>query len=197
MSNHIGFEKERFALMGEILSTISHQWKQPLNTISLAVMATKTSFDKTKNLDKNLDIIEDSISSLSATMDGFFDFFNPKNDSVLKNIDTIIGDIQRIIAHHLQNKKIKLIMINNAQEIKVASILSLALISIINDIKKSLLELNEKEITLTFNKNGSFLEIEFNTTLDNVNNLDFANEIIKNIFNGHLDKNIIKLKDSF
>jgi hypothetical protein len=50
---------------------------------------------------------------------------------------------------------------------------------------------------LTFNKNGSFLEIEFNTTLDNVNNLDFANEIIKNIFNGHLDKNIIKLKDSF
>ncbi|MDQ1264301.1 MAG: hypothetical protein QG559_1302 [Campylobacterota bacterium] len=197
MSSDIGFEKERFALMGEILSNISHQWKQPLNTISLAAMATKTSFDKTKNLDKNLDIIEDSINSLSTTMDGFFDFFNPKNDSVLKDIDTAIGDIERIIAHHLQNKKIKLTMINNAQETKVVSILSLALISIINEIKKSLLELNEKEITLTFNKNGSFLEIEFNTSLDNINNLDFANKIIKNIFKGYIDKNMIKLKDSF
>ena len=37
------FEQARFILMGEMMANISHQWKQPLNTMSLAVVAARTS----------------------------------------------------------------------------------------------------------------------------------------------------------
>ena len=37
------FEQARFALMGEMMANISHQWKQPLNTMGLAIVSVRTS----------------------------------------------------------------------------------------------------------------------------------------------------------
>jgi PAS domain S-box-containing protein len=83
----------RLAKMGEMLSMIAHQWRQPLTAISATTsyMYGKLSinlFDKEEFLEE-LGHIEDYSKHLSKTIDDFRNFFKPnktKEDTTLENI---------------------------------------------------------------------------------------------------------------
>jgi len=83
----------RLAKMGEMLSMIAHQWRQPLTAISATTsyMYGKVSinlFDKEEFLEE-LGHIEDYSKHLSKTIDDFRNFFKPnktKEDTTLENI---------------------------------------------------------------------------------------------------------------
>ncbi len=84
----------RSAAMGEMISMIAHQWRQPLSVINtiMATMKIKEELDllDKKTTDESFAKIENTIQYLSHTIDDFRDFFKP--NKIIKEIsirDTI------------------------------------------------------------------------------------------------------------
>jgi len=81
--------QSRQAAMGEMISMIAHQWRQPLSTITLQIsnikinaMLGKASVEETNSA---LEHISDTIIYLSETIDDFQSFFRPNKEKELVN----------------------------------------------------------------------------------------------------------------
>jgi PAS domain S-box-containing protein len=80
-------QQSRFAQMGEMISMIAHQWRQPLSAISVTASSLKINIlmndiDNSK-FEKNVDLVLDYTQHLSRTIDDFRDFF--KEDKALQS----------------------------------------------------------------------------------------------------------------
>jgi len=91
--------QSRQAAMGEMISMIAHQWRQPLSTITLQIssikinsMLGKASVEETNDA---LERISQTIIYLSETIDDFQTFFNPNK---AKEVTCICELIERAIS---------------------------------------------------------------------------------------------------
>jgi len=86
-------QQSKFASMGEMISIIAHQWRQPLNSINsnVAVMSSvlsKETIDQ-KILQKQMERIENNTQYMSNTIEDFSNFFRPnkaRNEFILQDI---------------------------------------------------------------------------------------------------------------
>jgi len=102
--------QSRLAQMGEMMSMIAHQWRQPLAAISATIISIKLKSELNK-LDKNILISKmDSIlkytNYLSNTIDDFRDFFKPTKQKKLVTFDEIVSLVLEIIGLSLRDKNI-------------------------------------------------------------------------------------------
>ena len=111
-------QKHRMAEMGEMLSMIAHQWRQPLGAISSAVMGIEVriasgKFDLSdKNdrlkflnyLKRKHQSINEYVQHLSTTTDDFRNFFNPNKGketvSLAAPIESALQIVQKSMEHH-------------------------------------------------------------------------------------------------
>ncbi len=157
------FEQARFVLMGEMMANISHQWKQPLNTIGLAVVAMRTSDQSEDERDKHFEIIEDNINYLATTVDDFMSFFDKKVHNEMRDLNSITKEIKSIIGTPLSSKNIELeIIIDNSYgDIEIASSISQVVLNLLSNAKDAFGDnTTRKEIKLQFTSNEYGLEIE-------------------------------------
>ncbi len=119
----IMMQQSRLAQMGEMVSMIAHQWRQPLSAISAlnSTMMLKAKLDKLCKTDaiKLSKDIEECIKHLNLTIDDFRDFFKDKKEKeevalkeiVQKTIDIISVTLVRsnieLITQYNSDKKIK------------------------------------------------------------------------------------------
>ena len=79
--DHILIHQSRMAAMGEMVQSIAHQWRQPLNNVSLILSNIEDEFDYgelTKDsLQKRTHQIYDLLQQMSGTIDDFRNFFEP------------------------------------------------------------------------------------------------------------------------
>ena len=207
------FEQARFALMGEMMANISHQWKQPLNTIGLAVVSLRTSNKTEVEMDKHFDIVEDNVKHLATTVDDFMSFFDKRTSSEIKELNSIVKEIKSIVGTHMSNKKIELEIVvdNNYGSVEVASSISQVILNLLNNAKDAFKgDGKRKEVTLQFTTNEYGLEIEccdnggginesikdkifdpyFTTKMKNQGagiGLYMSKEIVQKIFNGKIN----------
>lgn len=156
------FEQARFVLMGEMLANISHQWKQPLNTINLALLNMKLEQKHLEDSDKNFTIIEQNVNYLASTIDDFMSFFDKRQHSEIKPLQEIIREIHSVIDAHIENKNIKLEIIadESYSRVKIASSMTQVVLNLINNAKDALEVAEEKSIYVYFLTNSYGLEIE-------------------------------------
>ncbi len=158
------FEQAKFVLMGEMMANISHQWKQPLNTIGLSIVAARTTHSYDEDTNRYFDIIEDNVGYLATTIDDFMSFFDKKHHSELRSIKSIIKEINSIIYTHVSNRGVKLeIFLDESNgSIEIASSISQVVLNLINNAKDAFDEeqSRDKKIIVIFRSSEYGLEVE-------------------------------------
>lgn len=93
-------QQSKHAAMGEMLSAIAHQWRQPLNSIGLIVQdlvsAEKYGELNTEYLTNSKDEIMEQLHLMSDTIDEFRNFFLNTNVRRTFNVIAAIKEIQRL-----------------------------------------------------------------------------------------------------
>ncbi len=104
--------QSRMALMGEMLSMIAHQWRQPLNSISSIVgnIQLDIALNGVNEIDINtkLNEINKIIQYLSETIDTFSRFYRKDTKKKKTDINKLIKDTLKIIEPSIEKYKIKL-----------------------------------------------------------------------------------------
>jgi PAS domain S-box-containing protein len=97
----IMFQQSKLAEMGLILNMIAHQWRQPLNNVSLVVNTMIIKYKKghlTNDVfDKLKTDFQKQINYLSHTIDDFQDFFKPKKEKEFFKIKDLVNTTYSLI----------------------------------------------------------------------------------------------------
>ena len=165
-------QQNRLAQMGEMISMIAHQWRQPLNNLYLVNQLVVSKYNKGKLNDSSIEYFKlnskKQIDQMSKTIDDFRNFFKTekvKEEFVVNEvIENTLGMIQDIYASND-------ISIEYQKEKKYVAVgfpntLAQALLNIINNAKDALLDSdveNKKvEIRLSYKEELIFIDIQDN-----------------------------------
>ncbi|MBU1216778.1 HAMP domain-containing histidine kinase [bacterium] len=102
--------QSRQAAMGEMLESIAHQWRQPLNIIGLATANIETEYKlgvlNEKKFDEKMEIVSLNLQYMSNTIDDFRNFLNPERKFGSFNPQKSIGEVLNILDAQLQHNNI-------------------------------------------------------------------------------------------
>ena len=122
--NHIQqqhlFAQSRLAQIGEMISMIAHQWRQPISTIAMGANNILTdieldSIDENSLRDEAKDILQ-MTQELSKTINDFGSFYKPNKQSVTIKLNDVIEKSLNIIKPSLINNNINIIEKYNCDE---------------------------------------------------------------------------------
>ncbi len=166
-------KQSRLALMGEMISMIAHQWRQPLSAISSSAGALKLKAILKKQIDDKTivqicDKILLSTKYLSNTIDDFRNFYKTNKEKKLTSFKEIVEAVLNIIQIPIENKNIKIIVdIKDEERFSTFSNeVRQAIMNLIKNAEDVLIEKDIKDpmITIRGYKQGKFhiLEVEDN-----------------------------------
>jgi len=107
-------QQSKMAAMGDMISMIAHQWRQPLNQMSYVMMNIEGAYDdkalSREYLDEKLKEGENLLEYMSHTIDDFRDFFKPDKAketlSLCDLVNSAMGLIEKgLEKHHIVLKK--------------------------------------------------------------------------------------------
>ncbi|MDD2790148.1 MAG: PAS domain-containing sensor histidine kinase [Sulfurimonas sp.] len=107
---HLMLHQSRQAAMGELLESIAHQWRQPLNIIGLATFNLETKYAmgsmSERDFHEKMDIIAANISYMSDTIDDFRRFLNPNRKNIVFEVHKCVERILKMLDGQLRSSKI-------------------------------------------------------------------------------------------
>jgi len=105
-------QQSRLAALGEMISNIAHQWRQPLNELGLIVQELPVMYDRS-NFDRNY--LRDSVakfmkvlSHLSKTIDDFRNFFKPDKEKVDFKVNELVEHTLSLIEESFKQLQIRI-----------------------------------------------------------------------------------------
>ncbi len=138
---HVLIEQSKMAAMGEMISAIAHQWRQPLNALAIYVQDVKDAFQYNELTETYIDeMVEKSmkqIKFMSKTIDDFRNFFTPDKiresfhllDNVNKTVSLLDAQLKAhnitirsegenipLYAYPSEFQQVMLNLINNAKD---------------------------------------------------------------------------------
>jgi len=184
--DRIMFAQARHAQMGEMLSMIAHQWRQPLNAVSAAAinltLMNELDMLESKEVHNISKFIQNSTQQMSETINDFMNFSKPEAENEFFTLKDVIIDIDHMIATQLKSHGIKFVTILN-DEISIfgqKNELTHVLINVITNSRDALdgLMMEDKVIVLYAYRQDDNYIIEIS---DNGGGIDF--DIMDKIFN--------------
>ncbi len=179
-------EQSRLAAMGEMVDAIAHQWKQPLNAISMAADLIKSdpnddfSF-KASEVNEMSSIIHHQIDHMTTTLSEFRSFFRPTKKSSDFSLAKCIDSVKILLKDELTKNQIEIqqrkqddIIINGYENEFKHLILNL-----INNAKDAFIENNIKKrvIAIGYNETNDHILLQ---VVDNAGGI--PKDIIDDIF---------------
>ncbi|NOR57501.1 MAG: PAS domain-containing protein [Sulfurimonas sp.] len=181
--------QSRQAAMGEMLESIAHQWRQPLNIIGLATANLETTYaigslDK-KDFHEKMEIVSLNINYMSDTIDDFRNFLNPDRDMITFSPQSSIEDVLTVFNAQLKSNIITQTLnsdcelhfygVENEFKQVMFILLNNAIDAIKLQIKENIIEQGSINIGLVCKDNQGLIEVS-----DNGGGVD--NDIINSIF---------------
>ena len=150
--------QSRNAAMGEMISMIAHQWRQPLHVISMATnnMKADIELEAIEKDDFNMycDDVQKQTIYLSQTITDFQNFFKPEQSKEIGiNVADILNNTLDIIGQSLKNNNIK--VITEFKEVPLIDTYAKELLQVFINILK-----NSKDALEERNKKNSTIKIE-------------------------------------
>lgn len=143
-------EQSKSAAMGEMISMIAHQWRQPLQAVSILVQ--KLPITKMVEGDLSDEIIDQTVDNvslqldyMSKTIDDFRDFFKPGKGKDIVTIKKIIDKTREFLGPILKNASVNLNS-NENEEIKVKTHFNEIVQVFINIVKNAVDVMREREV---------------------------------------------------
>ncbi len=103
--------QSRLAQMGEAINMIAHQWRQPLNTLSLLVQGASLKYGMGKFDAEAMKEFKykcvDQISGMSETIDDFRSFFRPEKERQVFELAHTVGRAVELVAPVYEKEQIR------------------------------------------------------------------------------------------
>ena len=166
-------QQSRFAQMGEMISMIAHQWRQPLNSLGISVQVLEQKYYNAQVDDDYMQGYKEKsmklINHMSDTIDDFRSFFKPQKEKEMFSLIEVVDHAIDMLHPLLIQCKIEVIYENktNVSLLGYKNEVGQAVINILNNAKDALLvkegetkkimisfETDEKEIYVTIGDNG-------------------------------------------
>ena len=124
------FGQSRLVQMGELISMIAHQWRQPLGAIAATAVSMKFAIEleeydintqegqkkQKQYFMKKLTSIENFVQVLSQTIDDFRNFYKPDKQIVQSNLQEVCEKSLKIIKASLESDGVEIIYEYNSHE---------------------------------------------------------------------------------
>ncbi|NPA29424.1 MAG: GHKL domain-containing protein [Epsilonproteobacteria bacterium] len=136
--------QSRLAQMGEMIAMIAHQWRQPLNNLSLVNQLLIAKYKKGKLDDETIAYFKKNskkqIELMSATIDDFRNFFKSEEQKVPFNVDEVIQTVISMTGTIFSSHGIEVVYEGepNLRSFGFPNALAQALLNIINNAKDAL-----------------------------------------------------------
>jgi len=158
------FQQSRLAVMGEMLSMIAHQWRQPLASIAANNIAIKTSLELEKYdlkddkgredflnfLNKNLDKATLYMQDLSQTITNFSNFYKPDKEFQMIDITDVLLKAYNLVFDSLasDNIQVEFSLESNHKVMMHENEFTQVVLNIINNAKDQFLHNNIENPTI-------------------------------------------------
>jgi PAS domain S-box-containing protein len=142
--------QSKLAAIGESLSALAHQWRQPLNALSLMLQYIKqlSELDQLnkENLDNIIQEALDQIQFLSTTIDDFKNFFKPDQNKIYFSVKEEILSLIKIIKVQLENHNIEISIEGEDFDVYgYPNFFKHSILNLINNAKDAIFSLQEKQ----------------------------------------------------
>ncbi len=135
--------QSKMAAMGEMLANIAHQWRQPLNTISICASNIKLEkefgkiIDEDNTLDSMVENIMNSIQYMDVTLNDFQSYLKPNNLESCFYIKDTLDKIEKLMFSQMKTYKIE--KIKDIQDFHLCNYQN-ELIQVLINIEKNAIE---------------------------------------------------------
>ncbi len=187
--------QSRNATMGEMISMIAHQWRQPLTTISMSVNNISLDIElddlNVNSLKTHTANIAKQTQELSNTIEDFMYFFKPNKEVEEMNVEEVYYSALNICKNFLKKSDIKIII--NFEDTCDITGFSRDLMQIIINLLKNAEEalntkkIEEKIIEVAIFENEQYIHLEIS---DNAGGI--PPDIIHEIFNPYFSTKNVK-----
>ena len=214
-------QQSKLAELGEIFSSIAHQWKSPL--VEITTIAQETFYNSNSNLSEDESYVKDimiQVNYMTNTINDFQEFIKPSNTKQNFNIIETIESLLEIVSHNIKfnyiNIKINVQDNTNLNINGYRNEFMQSFLNIINNAKDELLKIDiknrnihifiyniEKQLVIKINDNAGGINIKnindifkvYYSTKKNGHGIGLymAKMIIEDKMNGKL--NVQNLKD--
>ncbi len=178
-------QKSKFIALGETISLIAHQWRQPISEVGAIMLNIKLHHKLNKLDDKMMNTkskdIETLLEYMSKTIDDFRTFFKPNKNKENFNINSSVQRVLQITKPMLEDNKITILQnIDKSLEINsYKNEYSQAILNIISNAKDAIVSDNIQNGNISINiyaKDKIYIKI-----CDNAKGIDGS--LIHKIFN--------------
>ena len=173
-------QQSKMAAMGEMISNIAHQWRQPLSLISTAATGAKLQKEigvlTDEKLEETLVSINNSVQYLSKTIDDFRNFFRPDNEKTKFKVSHLLQKATSLVKPQFKNRDIKIIEeLDDFELFALENELLQVLINILNNARDQLMKVDNKKLI--------FIKAYQNTNRNIITIQDSGNGIDEDIIN--------------
>jgi len=181
-------QQSKLAAIGEIIDIVAHQWKQPLNNISLKTnmleqMHKEDEFVPFKEIQKCNQGVTRQVKHLITTIDEFRGFLRPNTNMNVCSTSSLYKSIELLLKGELIKNQIELTIEDSNYEIRAnENELKHIFISLISNSKDAfnLNDIKKREIKIKTSQKDDKIIIDY---IDNAGGIDES--IIDTIFEPH------------
>ena len=180
-------QQSKHSAMGEMISMLAHQWRQPLNIISTLIQEVEIKKEMNilsdKELFKNTEEIKTTLKHMSLTINDFRDFFKPNKTKNIFDVSQALKEAIGLINPRLYKNAISCNIKNNVNiEIKnFENEFKNVVVNILNNsidaFESRSIEKKLIDIIISYNKKTKEIKIEF---IDNAGGI--KEEILESLF---------------